>query len=788
MTDTILFAPPDKAFIPLSEVEAMLAQSPVIPYASVFSLEPYLDVIKSKMCNACDYTKSALFPVLKTNQDFLEAHDDEIASIIEQPQFQTIMSMVVPSMMFNNELSYIAPPFTKKFIVKSPAFETFIDSGDWLTLLTPEQLEDKHNMMVVQAGIHILNTYYKQDIPPLVEDLFTLKNKKTKLIRYFRMELNFDFVKLDTIGKIPNLSKAQIAFLLKNPDDTELWLKTLPPENFRFRGFCVGKLYDITDIQVLSDLKQWLSYEQEMAPRIFFDKLSHFIRSYIGVDDVMVGDIILDGNMSIGDANISLTGIKDTDDFFAEASMTKGIYDHMLSSRRVLYVEDLKQLENPSLPEEKLLRKGFRSFVLSPMLNEKSEVLAFLELGSKKANAFNSWNVKKLQEVFNQLILNFEKFKSEYDNRITGVIQKNFTSIHPSVSWKFEDAARNYYRARNEGGEELAMPPIVFNDVFPLYAQSDIVHSSSIRNDLIKADLESNVDGLIHLIKHWLQKKQLHLLESYLVKLEQTRRQLDEGFVSSDETKIVGFITSEVHPLIRKMAQRFDALHDKEYRDYISLLDEKLDIIYSRRKDFERSVNRLNTAISEYIESEEQKMQEVLPHYFERYKTDGVEYNIYLGQSILRKGQFDEDDLMNFKLWQLVSSIEISRLVHKISPTLPVKLTTAELIFVYNHALSIRFRMDEKKFDVDGAYNVRYEILKKRIDKATIKSTGERLTQSGKIAIVYLSESDRNEYMEFFDYLIAKGYIEKEIEDLELNDLQGAEGLNALRITVKQTA
>ncbi len=29
--------------------------------------------------------------------------------------------------------------------------------------------------------------------------------------------------------------------------------------------------------------------------------------------------------------------------------------------------------------------------------------------------------------------------------------------------------------------------------------------------------------------------------------------------------------------------------------------------------------------------------------------------------------------------------------------------------------------MDEKRFDVDGAYNARYEIVKKRIDKAYVK-------------------------------------------------------------------
>ena len=40
---------------------------------------------------------------------------------------------------------------------------------------------------------------------------------------------------------------------------------------------------------------------------------------------------------------------------------------------------------------------------------------------------------------------------------------------------------------------------------------------------------------------------------------------------------------------------------------------------------------------------------------------------------------------------------------------------------VHDEPMAIRFRADEKKFDVDGAYNMRYEIIKKRIDKALIK-------------------------------------------------------------------
>jgi hypothetical protein len=128
---------------------------------------------------------------------------------------------------------------------------------------------------------------------------------------------------------------------------------------------------------------------------------------------------------------------------------------------------------------------------------------------------------------------------------------------------------------------------------------------------------------------------------------------------------------------------------------------------------------------------------------------------------------------------------EITREIANIQPELPVPLTTAQLIFVHSAPLSIRFRLDEKRFDVDGAYNARYEIIKKRIDKAYIEGTNERLTVAGKVAIVYQQEKDKKEYLRYLNYLKKRGYIEKSIEDLNLKKMQGVQGLKALRVTVK---
>jgi hypothetical protein len=92
--------------------------------------------------------------------------------------------------------------------------------------------------------------------------------------------------------------------------------------------------------------------------------------------------------------------------------------------------------------------------------------------------------------------------------------------------------------------------------------------------------------------------------------------------------------------------------------------------------------------------------------------------------------------------------------------------------------------MDEKQFDVDGTYNARYEIVKKRVDKAFIKGTKKRVTQKGKITIVYSQKEDEREYLRYIKFLQAKQYLDTDEEVVELQDLQDVTGLKAIRVSV----
>lgn len=126
----------------------------------------------------------------------------------------------------------------------------------------------------------------------------------------------------------------------------------------------------------------------------------------------------------------------------------------------------------------------------------------------------------------------------------------------------------------------------------------------------------------------------------------------------------------------------------------------------------------------------------------------------------------------------------VARLTKALIPQMKKRLETTQLIFIHAATIDIEFRNDEHRFDVEGAYNIRYEIIKKRIDKVHIRDTEERLTQPDKIALVYFQQRDIDDYLGYIRYLQQQNILNDDLEFLELEELQGVAGLKALRIGV----
>jgi hypothetical protein len=275
----------------------------------------------------------------------------------------------------------------------------------------------------------------------------------------------------------------------------------------------------------------------------------------------------------------------------------------------------------------------------------------------------------------------------------------------------------------------------------------------------------------------------LPLFEGLKFKNETILRSIQDSMQAEDEARINEFIEDEVESVFSHLQKSSPAAQSIVNRYFEQAA--KGEELHHNRRDYEEAVRVINDAALDYLEGEELGLQQSYPHYFERYRTDGIEYNIYIGQSIAPTHPFDLLYLKNIRLWQLKSMAEVARITYRLLPQLQVPLQTTQLILIHGYCLSIAFRKDERRFDVEGSYNIRYEIIKKRLDKARIKDTDERLTQPGKIALVYSNTKELQEYAEYIEFLQNKGILSPGLELLELEEMQGVKGLKAMRVGIE---
>jgi len=135
-------------------------------------------------------------------------------------------------------------------------------------------------------------------------------------------------------------------------------------------------------------------------------------------------------------------------------------------------------------------------------------------------------------------------------------------------------------------------------------------------------------------------------------------------------------------------------------------------------------------------------------------------------------------------MMQLTFMAAVAKYSHPLLPQLSKPIQTTQLIFIHSQPIDIRFRKDEKRFDLEGAYNIPCHIVKKRIDKAIIRGTKERLTQCGKIALAYFSQKEADEYIGYIQYLQEQKILPNDLEEPDLEELQGVSGLKGWRVSV----
>ncbi|MBL0741732.1 GAF domain-containing protein [Chryseolinea lacunae] len=757
------------------------------PFRSILSLRLLIEYWERNIA------QGAVPDFVKGMMDYLDTAPElrlpiEDFSIVEKHKtfINFLMTAVMPPANQDTERIAAILPFQFTSVYSTRAFDRTLDMKRIEEMVTTN-FPDNHMTLgkTVKACLLILEKFYGVKMDNDKPILFTLRNPESGLDRVYKVEISHQFCDIVCNTTPTPIEKHVLKFLMEKIYDVDLWLQYIHPEDYEFHGFIEMRLIDVTEQEMLSSIKYDLLKKDAVVNEASFSAIQHKLRSLFNIPEMKLGIAYMDPSNNIILNNSSASGCwrslaeRPTDDKPCE-DYTGSVYERSWIEKRYVTVENLKEYPFPSKIEESLLANGINNILLAPLI-EEGETIGMLELATPTAGKLNPVSAHKVENVLPMFTAAVKRVKEEMSTEVRALIQEECTAIHSSVQWRFFEAGVKLMNLRRRD-EKALMDEIVFKDVYPLFGLSDVRNSSIERSAAIQKDFQQNLKLAKDLLQKIYEQKKLPLVEEVIFKTEEQQQKINRGLASGDESNVIEFLKTEIHPLIQHFEE--DAELKKHIVRYRAHLDPVFGVVYKRRKAFEEDLALINKTIGDHLDEAEVSAQEMFPHYFEKYKTDGVEFTLYVGSSLVKGRAFDTFYLKNFHLWQLVTMVEIYRKMEALKPKLKNNLDITQLMLVYDQPISIRFRADEKRFDVDGAYDIRYEIVKKRIDKAHVKTTGERLTQPGKIAVVYNQAKVEDEYRRYFHYLAGKKLITGDIEELELEELPGANGLRALRITL----
>lgn len=759
------------------------------PVQIKFSLYKIVDKLISRIKNSdTDFLKSYMESMLGYAQSFPELIDGvsdfkELEKYVEP--IHLILENLFPAALSANEIKAACIPFHNVIFNPTQHFSSILENAGPDFELEIRNFDDE--TYYIYTCVVILNNYYGYNIDlnkPLYYDI----PEKNGLLRHYRITMNYDFVTLEPTDQAVDVTSEMFKELIQNFDNITLWKKYFPPNSWVMRGLTILTLTDVTIDDAISELKSNLLSQSDIDNLNGYPKFEEIFRSIFDIADLKVGFTELnfeDRSFIKMDKDFASSYILDKENKHkCNTLLCKDAYNALVIEKTYFSIADVEAYAvntDYNLLSENLLAKGIKSCILAPLAKGK-KLLAVLEIVSIRKNELHSINAIKLDDVTPYIVSTIERMRYQKQNRIKAVIQSECTSIHPSVLWVFEREARRFIALQGMG-RFAAFRDIAFNDVYPLYGQIDMIGSSEQRNKAIQKDILMQLNMVSDILKLAFKLNPLPIYEQVLFRVSEYTDSISDHLSASSESEVIKLLQNEVNPFLNHLKSKFYEL-SHTIDNYKAAINKDSGLIYDHRKTYDEIVEKINLNLATFIDNKQQDAQKKYPHYFERYKTDGVDHNMYIGESMTRSEKFSEIYLYNLRLWQLSTMCEMENHFYQIQKDDTFHLDAASLILVYSRTLTIRYRMDEKKFDIDGSYNARYEIIKKRIDKAFISGTTERITQKGKIAIVYTQDSDAEEYMRYIKYLQFKNYLGNTVEDVKLEDVQGVVGLRALRVEV----
>ncbi|MBF2034575.1 MAG: GAF domain-containing protein [Leptolyngbyaceae cyanobacterium T60_A2020_046] len=608
---------------------------------------------------------------------------------------------------------------------------------------------------------------------PLIVSVCELGNDRH---RYVEFTVSSDRIRIESLA--PEVREAlaacwptcpttgEVMQALHTPDSAlQRVVQQLTPETYTASGTVLIEGTDVTDREVAQRLTALLlDRESILHPQRFHDANRLMKRLFRATDS-----LIVTAEQDAAKLFIDL----DEPEWKVQAHPVQALQASPMFQAacrgEVLNLPDLSCLS--LTPCESVLRdRGARSLLMLPLvvksarLKDSARLMGFMALASDRPDDFDIIDERNATALVPALTI-----------AMRNTTHDRFTNIHESVRWRFEEEAER---------RSLGLPPepIVFSNVYPLYGISDIRGSSSERNRAIQSDLLAQFDLARAILAAVCDAKGHAFIQQLYLDVIEKIEQLQQGVTVDAEVTLLRYLRDDIEA-------HFDyfvgcsAAAEAAIAQYRAAQDPEHGCVYEARAAYDRTIHHINQSLRDTWMTWQKTMQTITPHYCDVEATDGIDHMIYTGQSI--DANFTAFHLRSLRYDQLRAVCDCARTAFRLKAQHDTEMDITHLILVQDSTVDITHDENtERLFDVRGTRDTRYEIVKKRIDKAMDARTQARITQPGSLTLVYSTNEEWAEYQEYLRYLQREGWIGDTVEQGAVEPLQGVTGLKFARVPV----
>ena len=550
-------------------------------FNSRLSFQPLLNALKKNINEGKPGAKKLYGDLIERIEAMPELLQSYSELSLSEPNAEIIEMLLAtlfpPSISEKENLYAVTIPFKFKAIYSSRLFQhVFLKPGTNEINVPDNNISHSLNQQKLDFAYRIILAkffgYQSQEHPVVV---YPYIDPVTKVTRYLELNLDTRFVDVNPVGELPPSPENIVCKKTNRRMPLEELMIKLPLEKFVFEGLVIIKINDVTEQEIITQIKNTLLTIHTFTDASVYDKLQSTMQSLLGMADIKVG---ITPFFQMNDHYVYSAIHNCNSLIFKHAQAAKEKNEMSQCFKDLLNTYDqpivFEELDKKNIIEAESLKLyfeiGVRSLILCP-LKENGQLLGLLEIMSDTPGRLTNIHVDKIEKVLPLFTLTIEKTIENLDTQIDKVIKENFTAIQPAVEWRFTEAAFSYIIGK-ESGQDGKIEQVSFKDVYPLYGAIDIRNSSVERMQAIRLDLIDQLQLAQKVIRTALAEIKFPLLESIAFKTERFIDSITDILLSEDELQVYDFLQNHIADIFHHLAETKPSLK-KEIDQYFSAID-----------------------------------------------------------------------------------------------------------------------------------------------------------------------------------------------------------------------